>query len=43
VIQSWARLASLPPVELGIFQDGSAWIVDGNHRLIDVVFTFVGT
>jgi hypothetical protein len=36
-----------------VFRDGSAWIVDGNHRLADarrarlpsvaVVFTFVGT
>ena len=63
VVQSRARLRdvtnarkagrSLPPVELGVFQDGSAWIVDGNHRLADarqarlpsvpVVFTFVGT
>lgn len=63
VTQSTARLKSvttarkegkyLPPVELGVFKDGSAWIVDGNHRLIDarkaqlpsvpVTFTFVGT
>jgi hypothetical protein len=63
VLQSKARLNSvasarkagkpLPPLELGIYQDGSAWIVDGNHRLIDarraglasipVTFTFVGT
>lgn len=63
VLQSKARLKSvttarregkpLPPLELGIYQDGSAWIVDGNHRLIDarqaglasipVTFTFVGT
>lgn len=63
VIQSKARLASvtaarkagkpLPTLELGIYRDGSAWIVDGNHRLIDarratlpsipVTFTFVGT
>jgi hypothetical protein len=43
----------LPPLELGIYRDGSAWIVDGNHRLIDArqagltsipaTFTFVGT
>lgn len=42
----------LPPVEIGVFQDGSAWIVDGNHRLahalstdaptVSVTFTFVG-
>jgi len=50
-----ARLAGkqLPPIELGVFKNGSAWIVDGNHRLIDarkarlasvpVTFTFVGT
>jgi hypothetical protein len=63
VLQSKARLKSvtaarkegkpLPALELGIFRDGSAWIVDGNHRLIDarqakrpsipVTFTFVGT
>jgi len=63
VLQSKTRLKSvttarkagkpLPPLELGIYQDGSAWIVDGNHRLIDalqaglpsipVTFTFVGT
>ena len=63
VLQSKARLKSvttarkegkpLPVLELGIFRDGSAWIVDGNHRLIDarqaklgsipVTFTFVGT
>ena len=62
VVQSKARLSSviaalrsgkpLPPVELGVFRDGSAWIVDGNHRLIaarkerletlPVTFTFVG-
>jgi len=44
---------SLPAIELGVFRDGTAWIVDGNHRLIDarkarlpsvpVTFTFVGT
>lgn len=44
---------ALPPIELGVFRDGSAWIVDGNHRLIHarkvglpsvpVVFTFVGS
>lgn len=63
VVQSAARLKSvtsarkegkfLPPVELGVFKNGMAWIVDGNHRLIDarkarlpcvpVTFTFVGT
>lgn len=63
VLQSKARLQSvttarkdgkpLPLLELGIYRDGSAWIVDGNHRLIDarqaklpsvpVTFTFVGT
>ncbi len=62
VKQATARLRSvaiarttgkpLPPIELGVFKDGSAWIVDGNHRLIDarsarlpsipVTFTFVG-
>lgn len=61
-IQTTARLASvrrarlagkvLPPLELGVFRDGSAWIVDGNHRLVDarkaglrtvwVRLTFVG-
>jgi len=44
---------SLPPIEIGVFQDGSGWIVDGNHRLvaarrakddsIEVIFTFVPT
>jgi hypothetical protein len=63
VVQSKGRLRevanarkagiSLPSIELGVFRDGSAWIVDGNHRLVDarqaqlpsvpVVFTFVGT
>jgi hypothetical protein len=63
VMQSSSRLKSvatarkegkpLPAIELGVFKDGSAWIVDGNHRLIDarkarlpsvpVTFTFVGT
>ena len=63
VVQSRARLRDvtaarkaghyLPPIELGVFRDGSAWIVDGNHRLADArqarlpsvpaVFTFVGT
>lgn len=63
VLQSKARLKSitaarkegtpLPVLELGVFRDGTAWIVDGNHRLIDarqaklafipVTFTFVGT
>jgi hypothetical protein len=62
-MQSSARLKSvttarkagtfLPPIELGVFKNGTAWIVDGNHRLIDarkapllsvpVTFTFVGT
>src|SRR5688572_28983506 len=42
VAQTAARLKSvtaarqegkyLPPVELGVFKDGTAWIVDGNHR-----------
>lgn len=42
----------VPPIELAVFNDGSAWIVDDNHRLIDarkaglptaaVTFTFVG-
>jgi GNAT superfamily N-acetyltransferase len=61
VLQSKGRVTSiaearrrgieLPPIELGIFNDGSAWIVDGNHRLLEarkarlpslsVVFTFV--
>lgn len=61
VVQSKARLASvltalrsgepLPAIELGVYRDGSAWIVDGNHRLIaarkerlptvPVTFTFV--
>lgn len=61
VIQSKARLAdirqarerglALPPIELGVFRDGSVWLIDGNHRLADarkarlpslpVVFTFV--
>jgi hypothetical protein len=41
----------LPPIEIGVFQNGSGWIVDGNHRLvaarrakddsIEVIFTFV--
>jgi hypothetical protein len=41
----------LPPIEIGVFQNGSGWIVDGNHRLVaarrakddsvEVVFTFV--
>ena len=63
VLQSRPRLRSvmtarkegkpLPPLELGVYRDGSAWIVDGNHCLIDarqaglasvpVVFTFVGS
>lgn len=63
VVQSRGRLRDitsarkagrfLPPIEIGVFRDGSAWIVDGNHRLADarkarlpsvpVVFTFVGT
>ena len=63
VVASKARLASvararqdgvaLPPIEVGVFPQGGAWIVDGNHRLVDarqarlaavpVVFTFVGT
>lgn len=62
VVQSRGRLLEvmkarkegrvLPPIELGVFRDGSAWIVDGNHRLVDarrarlpsvpVIFTFVG-
>jgi hypothetical protein len=63
VVQSKVRLTSianarkagkiLPPLEIGVYKDGSAWIVDGNHRLLDarranlalipVTFTFVGT
>ena len=41
----------LPPIEIGVFQSGSGWIVDGNHRLVaarrakddavEVIFTFV--
>jgi hypothetical protein len=62
VVQSKARLRSveaahaegkeLPPVELSVYPDGTAWIVDGNHRLVaarklglasvPVTFTFVG-
>lgn len=62
VVQSKTRLASvltalrsgveLPPIEVAVYRDGSAWIVDGNHRLIatrrlrlstiPVTFTFVG-
>lgn len=62
VLQSRQRVASvraarltgkdLPPIELSVYPDGSAWIVDGNHRLIEarqaklpslqVTFTFVG-
>lgn len=62
VVQSKARLADirrarerdvpLPPIEVSVFRDGSAWLVDGNHRLADarrahlpsipVTFTFVG-
>lgn len=62
VMQSRQRVASvragrlagkdLPPIELSVYPDGSAWIVDGNHRLIEarqaklpslqVTFTFVG-
>ncbi len=26
---------SLPPIELAVWPDGSSWIVDGNHRLVD--------
>jgi hypothetical protein len=43
----------LPPIEIGVFQNGSGWIVDGNHRLVaarrakddsvEVVFTFIPT
>lgn len=59
--QTKARIASikqarkngivLPPIELAVFTDGSTWIVDGNHRLLEarqaglstlpVTFTFV--
>ena len=62
VVQSKARLRSietahaegapLPPVELAVYKDGSAWIVDGNHRIaaarklnlptVLTTFTFVG-
>jgi hypothetical protein len=62
VVQSKSRLRSIedarasgeetPPIELAVYEDGSAWIVDGNHRLsaarrlklatIPVIFTFVG-
>lgn len=62
VVQSKARLRSveaahaagkeLPPIELSVYPDGSAWVVDGNHRLaaarklglasVPVTFTFVG-
>lgn len=62
VVQSKSRLRSIedaraageetPPIELAVYKDGSAWIVDGNHRLsaarrlklatIPVIFTFVG-
>lgn len=62
VVQSKSRVKSvadarkrgidLPPIELAVFRDGSAWIVDGNHRVVDAwqaglpslpaVFTFVG-
>ena len=41
----------LPPIEIAVFKNGTAWIVDGNHRLvaarraaddsITVIFTFV--
>jgi hypothetical protein len=41
----------LSPIEIGVFQSGSGWIVDGNHRLVaarrakddavEVIFTFV--
>jgi hypothetical protein len=49
-----ARLdgVGLPPIEVSVHPDGSAWIVDGNHRLVDArrsrqpgiwaTFTFVG-
>lgn len=51
-IQEARRKGSkLPPIEIGVFRDGSGWIVDGNHRLIaarkskdkfaEVIFTFV--
>ncbi len=52
VASARASGVELPPIELGVYRDGSAWIVDGNHRLIDarraglaslrVIFTFVG-
>lgn len=53
IVQAIADEKQLPPIEIGVFKDGSAWIVDGNHRLlaarrlkqpsVDVVFTFVGS
>jgi hypothetical protein len=63
VVQSTTRLKSvtsarklgkpLPPIEIGVYRNGSGWLVDGNHRLIDArkaglprvsaIFTFVGT
>ena len=43
---------ALPPIEVGVYKGGGAWIVDGNHRLaearkakrptVDVRFTFAG-
>jgi hypothetical protein len=62
VLQSKSRLASmrearlngvaLPPIEIGVFPDGSGWLMDGNHRLLDArkaglasvesIFTFAG-
>lgn len=50
-LRSVQRAGELPPIEIAVFADGSAWIVDGNHRLvaarkrnavaISTVFTFV--
>lgn len=34
VLSAKARGVELPPIELGVFPDGNAWIVDGNHRLV---------
>jgi len=43
----------LPPIQCGVRQNGSMWLIDGNHRLtdarsvgqtdIEVIFTFEGT
>jgi GNAT superfamily N-acetyltransferase len=29
------RGVPLPPIEIAVYQNGSGWIVDGNHRLVD--------